>query len=326
MSDRPQTAVLRMTALGTEAVMALADPARRGAAETVLRDELEAIDRACSRFRPDAELATLHERAGEWTRVSPLLFEALDTARRVARWTDGAVDPTVGTALALLGYDRDFAAVASSGAPTPAPQPAPGWRVLELDARRRLARVPTGVRLDLGATAKALVADRIAGAVAALGTGTVVSIGGDVSIAGRAPRTGWSIGVAADSSSSEDVEQVVAMTSGGLATSSTDVRSWRRGARRVHHIVDPRTGDSALAVWRMATTAAPTCVEANAASTAAVVWGVEAPDRLESMGLAARLVRSDGVVVTTAGWPRPDSAEADRHPVGVATASAPGWP
>jgi thiamine biosynthesis lipoprotein len=52
------------------------------------------------------------------------------------------------------------------------------------------------------------------------------------------------------------------------------------------------------------TVAATSCVRANAASTAAVVWGFEAPERLEAMGLAARLVGHDGVVVATPGWPR----------------------
>jgi thiamine biosynthesis lipoprotein len=302
-TDVAPVATARRRAIGTEAMLVVTAPQLLAEAARVMADELDAIDRTCSRFRPDSEIANLERAAGRWVRVSALLYEALDCALGAARATGGAVDPTVGRAIDALGYDRDFKQIASDGPPTPEPVPAPGWHVVELEPATRRARVPPGVGLDLGATAKALVADRIAAAVAALGAGVVVSIGGDVSIAGPAPGAGWSIGVAADSGSTSDVEEVVAMSSGGMATTSTQSRSWRRGARRVHHVVDPATGDCATALWQTVTVAAGTCVEANTASTAAVVWGDDAPDRLTGVGLASRLVRHDGVVVTTAGWP-----------------------
>lgn len=311
VTTRPRLCLVRRQALGTDVVLALTEEELVAEADAVLGEELDAIDRCCSRFRPDAEIGVLHAAVGAWVEVSPLLFEALAVALEVAEQTGGAVDPTVGAALERLGYDRDFRSVSLDGPSTPAPVPAPGWWNVELDERTGRGRVPAGVRLDLGSSAKALVADRIAARVGALGTAVVVSVGGDVSIGGPAPVPAWTIGIAADSGVEGDVEEVVSMTEGGLATSSTVLRSWRRGARRVHHIVDPRTGDNSLAVWRLVTVAASNCVQANAASTAAVVWGFEAPERLESMGLAARLVGHDGVVVTTAGWPRrPDLARA----------------
>lgn len=296
-------AITRRRAIGTEAVLAVTEPHLLEDATRLMDEELEAIDRACSRFRPDAEIADLERHCGRWVHVSALLFEAIDCALGAARASGGAVDPTVGAAVAALGYDRDFTQVAPDGPPIPEPVPAPGWHVVDLDPAGRRARVPAGVGLDLGATAKALVADRIAASVAALGTGTVVSIGGDLSIAGPPPGPGWSIGIAADSGSANDVEEVVGMSSGGMATTSTQLRSWRRGARRVHHVVDPATGDCATATWQTVTVAARSCVEANTASTAAVIWGSDAPERLEAMGTASRLVRHDGVVVTTTRWP-----------------------
>jgi thiamine biosynthesis lipoprotein len=95
----------------------------------------------------------------------------------------------------------------------------------------------------------------------------------------------------------------IALRSGGLATSSTTIRRWfAEGAER-HHIVDPRTARSAPEIWRTASVAAATCVDANAASTAAIVLGEAAPAWLARTGLAARLVRRDGEVVGIAGWP-----------------------
>lgn len=309
VSERAIGVSVRVRAIGTEAVMVVREPTTVVRAEAVLRQELDAIDRTCSRFRSDAEIGVLYERAGEWVEVSELLFEALSAARQAAERTGGAVDPTVADAMDRLGYDCDFASVAADGPATAPPTPAPGAALLELDQQDRRARVPAGVRLDLGATAKALVADRAASRIAALGTGVVVSIGGDVSIAGTAPAWGWHVGIAADSCvPGSAVDEIVSMSSGGLASSSTNLRTWMRGGRRLHHIVDPRTGESAPAYWQLVSVAAASCLEANGASTAAVVWGEGAPGRIEEMGLPARLVRHDGMVVTTPGWPAPAGA------------------
>jgi thiamine biosynthesis lipoprotein len=134
--------------------------------------------------------------------------------------------------------------------------------------------------------------------------GVLVSIGGDVSVAGPPPIGGWSVGVAVNSSTPiSAIGHVVSLGSGGLASSSTAVRSWRRGGRRVHHIVDPTTGDVASEHWKLVSVAAGSCVDANAASTAAIVWGVRAVDELEARHLPARLVRHDGAVITVRGWP-----------------------
>ena len=306
MSGGPPPAVrpatLSMTAFGTDALVVVADGELAGRAEALARTHLDALDRACSRFRPDAEIAALHDRAGRWVPVGPVLFDALECALAVADATGGAVVPTVGSCMARLGYDRDFAALPADAPDPVTTQPAPDWGLLELDERRQAARLAPGVRLDLGATAKALAADRIAAMVAGLGTGTLVSLGGDVAVGGDAPPGGWSVGIGPESGA-EIVDEVVSLSSGGLASSSTQLRSWRRGGRRRHHIVDPRTGDSAPVVWSLVTVAAASCLEANAAATAAVVWGESAPERLAAGALAARLVREDGDVVTTPAWP-----------------------
>ena len=130
----------------------------------------------------------------------------------------------------------------------------------------------------------------------------LVSLGGDASAAGPAPAGGFDIGIA-DTCTSPAPAEAIGISSGGLATSGIGVRQWRLGAHQVHHIVDPATGLSAAPCWRTVSTAAATCVQANAASTAAIVLGERAVDWLEGHRLPARLVRLDGTVVYTAGWP-----------------------
>ena len=293
-------------ALGTHAVLAVLDDPLLGDAMAILTAELESIDAACSRFRPDSELSRVNAAEGEAVHVGPVLFEALRVALRAAIASDGLVDPTIGKALRLAGYDRTFSLVATRSAPFRARfVRGPGWRVVELDEERRTVRVPKGVELDLGATAKALAADRAAAAIStATGTGTLVSLGGDVAVAGPAPEGGWPIRIAEDNAAPLDTPgPVVSVTAGGVATSATTLRRWSTTSGELHHIVDPRTGRPASTYWRTATVTASSCVDANVASTAAVVLGESAAPWLEELRLPARLVRSDGAVCCVAGWP-----------------------
>jgi FAD:protein FMN transferase len=308
---------LTFRALGTVVSLIVADRAARAAASAILGQELSAVDAACSRFRADSDLSRLNRAGGRPVAVSRLFADALATALNAARATDGDVDPTCGRSLVGIGYDRDFAEVRRDTTPLSAPAaPAAGWRTVELDLARRTARVPGGVMLDLGATAKALAADRAAGRIAAaVGCGVLVNLGGDISVAGDAPPGGWCVGVIDEvrpGAGRAGGRHAVMIADGGLATSSTEVRAWRRGAQEFHHIVVPGTGRPADSCWRTVSVAAASCVDANTASTASIIRGERAPGWLSGLGLPGRLVRRDGSVVTVGGWP------ADGSPAGSA--------
>jgi thiamine biosynthesis lipoprotein len=303
----------QLRALGTSAVLCVTDPRAlaRGRREAVRR--LREVDLLASRFREDSELTALNRRAGARVRVSRPLFDAVELAIEMARRTGGLVDPTVGRTLRLAGYDRTFVAVrARDGSFIALPHRSPGWGSVRLDRERLEVFLPTGVELDLGATAKAAAADAIAAAVHRLtGSGVLVSLGGDVAVAGVAPDDGWPVRIADHHDAPLDsVGPVVAVAGGGLATSGVAARRWSvRGGER-HHIIDPRTGGSAVTPWRTVTVAGATCVDANAASTAAVVVGADAPAWLGLRGLSARLVRHDGSLVFVGDWPRTEEIEA----------------
>jgi thiamine biosynthesis lipoprotein ApbE len=295
-------------ALGTLVQLIVTDRARLADGRRLLAADLAAVDAACSRFRPDSELVGLDSAPGP-VQVSPLLGQALAVALRAARLTGGDVDPTVGGAIAAIGYDRDFPLVPVSGPPlTLTVRSVPGWRQVQFDEQSRILVLPAGTRLDLGATAKAWAADRSAARLAeALGCGVLVSLGGDIAVAGETPPGGWRVRVQDVTGRPEEPpagpSAVVAIQGGGLATSSTTARRWRRGGDVLHHILDPRTGLPAPPCWRTVSVAAATCVDANTASTAAIIRGRRAPGWLAGLGLPARLVEEDGTVHTVGGWP-----------------------
>lgn len=305
------TAAADWTAWTCRVRVVVTDPAVLTEAQRIVADVLDSVDCACSRFRPDSELGAVDAAAGEWIPVGPVLEELLAVALDAARATDGAVDPTVAVSLIGIGYDRDIADIPVD-APV-LPTPAPGWWTVELDRDRHRVRTAPGVHLDLGATAKAWAADRAADLVArATGSGCLVSIGGDIAVAGPAPEGGWRVRVEDVTGHPDDAPTgratVVRLCAGGLATSSTRARSWRRGGIEVHHLVDPRTGLPPAPVWRTVSAAADTCVRANTVTTAAVVRGHDAWRGLRWSGLPVRLVSVTGEVVTCGGWPEAGAA------------------
>jgi len=312
----PRPALASWEALGTTAVLVLTDERLLAHARAIVEQELDRIDRACSRFRADSDLSRLNARTGEWVQVDPLLVEATELGLRAARITDGDVDPTLGVALELAGYDRDWKLLEPVSGHTAAERTVswmprvraavrPGWQAVKLGRARSSVRLPRGVKLDLGATAKAWAADRASRAVhEATGLGVLVSLGGDISTCGQAPAGGWNVHVTDDHRAPANASgQRIAIHAGGLATSSVAVRRWRHEGRAMHHIIDPSSGAPTSGPWRTVSVAAIDCADANIASTAALVRGESAAERLEGLGLPARLVRHDGAVVTVGSWP-----------------------
>jgi len=317
-------ATVTWRALGTSATVVTTDPGALADARAAVERELAAIDLAASRFRDDSELSALNAAAGSPVEVSPLLAQAIHVALRAARHTGGAVDLTLGAELARAGYDRDFAELApparadaagmGDGGADAGGDPrrrVPAWPAVRLDRARRRVTLPPGVALDLGATAKALAADRAArAAFAAAGCGVLASLGGDVAVAGPAPAGGWAIRVTDDHAGPQEaLGQTVTIRSGGLATSGTTVRRWQADDGPRHHILDPQTGEPVRAAWRTASVAAASCVDANTATTAAIVMGASATPWLLRHRLPARLVDARGRVLLVGAWPRRTEAQ-----------------
>jgi thiamine biosynthesis lipoprotein len=313
------TAQTSFPALGSTATVVTSGADRLPAAVAAVGDTVDAFDRACSRFRDDSELMALNRAAGRTVSVGPVLLDAVAAALRAAEVTGGDVDPSLGAALIRLGYDRDFdlglgdrGAGRSGGAVESAAvrgrisfAAVAGWRTIRINQRAATVAVGPGVMLDLGATAKALAGDRAAAAAhEACEAGVLVSLGGDIATAGPSPAGGWRVRVTDDHRAGfEAPGQWIAIHGGGLATSSTTVRRWRHRGKTVHHLLDPATGRPARSGWRTVSVAAASCLDANIATTAAIIRGWPALDWLAQLSLAARLVDDDGQVTHLGGWP-----------------------
>ena len=283
---------------------------------------LDEVDRAYSRFRPDAELTTVNAQAGRTISVSPLLARAIEGSLEAARSTGGAVDPTVGRAMRRIGYDADFDLLRRGPAARAAGRGRSRLVRRRVRRGRRTVRVPIGVELDLGSTGKGLAADLAADAALAAagpGAGVLVSLGGDIATAGRPPDGGWRILIADDSATSPDGDgELIAIEHGAVATSSTTVRRWRSASRRHgashrrpanrpvgRHAVAHRLGR------RRDRGARQRRVDRGDRHGRRGAGLVAAP-----AGLPARLVANDGAITRLGGWPEPATTiEADSPPV-----------
>jgi thiamine biosynthesis lipoprotein len=262
---------------------------------------LDAVDAACNRFRSDTELARLNTVHDGPVIVSDTFALCLDAALESARITDGLCDPTVLESLLAHGYDRDYGELVDAVVAVRAHQPAPGIEAISFDRDQRRVSLADGCMLDLGASAKALVADVVADELAEFG-GAVVEIGGDVALRGAGPDGPWVVGIA-DRLDLRGDEPRVTQHGGGIATSSIATRTWKGQGTTFNHIIDPRTGSCASGPYATATVSAASCVIANAFSTAALLLGDEAGYHIAQAGWSARLVRHDGRIDFVGGWP-----------------------
>ncbi len=268
----------------------------------------EEWEQALSRFRPDSELNRLNRSAGRFVQVSRTLWKVLDAALLAAEESGGMVTPALLDALILAGYDRPFEKLVLNGPTVSPPVNPPLFSLedlaeIERNPHSQSVRLPAGLRLDFGGVAKGWAAQEAAFRLAQHAP-ALVSAGGDVSISG--PHSGgspWPVGVEDPRTPGGQVE-MLALHSGGVATSGRDYRRWQQNGVWKHHILDPRTGRPSESDVLSATVVAPSLREAEMAaktifilgSTAGSLWLEERPH------LAGLFVLEDGLLRASTRW------------------------
>ena len=248
--------------------------------------EFHRLDASLSRFRAESELSRLNS-AGSIA-ASPDLHRITGLALAARAQTEGRFDPTVHDAVVAAGYDRTFSEVAADG---PAVRPARCRGGVEV-MRDGTITLDRGVRLDFGGIGKGYAAERAAEILATAGN-CLVNAGGDIAVRGGA----WPIAV-----QTSDGTLTVELRAGGLATSGTDRRRWRRGGRVVHHLIDPATGSPATADVVRTTVVAGDAVAAEIWATAFFLAGTDAAQaEADARRLPTVLVSRKGRTVVAGG-------------------------
>jgi thiamine biosynthesis lipoprotein len=274
--------------MGCDVVVGGASRSEFGAVEAIFAER----ERRFSRFDPSSELSSVNRSRSGLVTVSAAFAEMLELALQAAVDTEGMVVPTLGRAIALAGYDRDFAEVADDEPATSGeqrgdahPTDVDRWR--QIRVRGCIVHRPPGLVLDLNGVVKGRTVDD---ALGLLGSDCFVSAGGDLAVSGAID-----VGLPGG--------DAIRVVSGGLATSSTGRRRWRRDGSWQHHLIDPRTSLPSDSPWSDVSVSASSCRAADVAAKAALLRGGEGPGWLDVLGLAGRFRRPSGEVVLTESWP-----------------------
>lgn len=260
------------------------------------------LERRWSRFLDDSEVSGLNSAGGSPRRCSTDTVALVEALVHAWHATAGAFDPTLLGTLVDVGYaaSRSDATVRTSlpGDVRPVGRPD---RVL-VDQTSGIVRLPPGTTLDPGGLGKGLAADLIARELVDLGAeGVLVEIGGDLRVTGTSPeRDAWPIEIR---SANGDASVLIAVVAGGVATSSSRLRTWRTRNGERHHLLDPRTlrptDDDVIGCTVVAASAA----WAEAFTKVAFVDGcADALVLYEQLGLAARVTTEDGRVHHSDAW------------------------
>lgn len=259
------------------------------------RARLGELESRWSRFRPDSEISRLNTASGRWVRLAPVTVSVLRRAVQAWELTGGLYDPTVLAALENAGYTDSFEALPqTSPARRTTTAPAPGCAAIDLTSRR--ARLPPGIRLDLGGIGKGYAADLLADDLLTRGAdGVCVNLGGDVRVAGTPPAVGgWVVAISDETTAHHDLTQVP-LAGGAVATSTQLRRRWRRGDDEAHHLIDPRTGAPSTSAVAAVTVVAADACWAEVLAKAALIAGPEPGTALlDTHGVAAILTMPDG--------------------------------
>jgi thiamine biosynthesis lipoprotein len=245
----------------------------------------EGIEKACSRFDPSSELRQLCATVATTVAASPMLFETIRFALRVAEDSDGAFDPTVGRRMEARGFDRHH--VTGERVNSGASNTGASWRDVELDSVAHTVTLHRPLTLDLGAVAKGLAVDMAARELAPL-ENFAVDAGGDLYLGGHnADGARWSVGVR--DPRGDGLIETLRVSDTAVCTSG-DYERRSRSEPGAHHIMDARSGDTASRLASV-TVVAPSAMVADAFATAAFALGPDEGARfLDRHGLRGILV------------------------------------
>ena len=250
------------------------------------------VEACCTRFDARSEVRQLSAQIGSAVRVGAILFEAVRFARAVAEESGGAFDPTVGHRMEARGFNREY----RSGQVVRTPLEPDGdasYRDIHVDPGQRTITLARPLVLDLGAVAKGLAIDLAARELQGFGN-FAVDAGGDLYLGGcNAGGEPWSVGIRHPRDEHQLIETL--RVSGVAVCTSGDYQRRSPGEHgdTGHHILDPRTGESATLAASV-TVLAPSAMVADALATAAFVLGPT-----DGIALLERH-EVDGLIVTPA--------------------------
>ena len=282
--------------MGTRIVVELyhKDPAVAQQGVQAVMGEMRRIDAAMSPFIDSSELSLVNREAEQHpVKISNELFRLLQRANRVSTLTHGAFDITFASVGFLYDYRK---AVRPDDRQRSEATALINYHRLKLDEARKTVRFTRpGMRIDLGGIAKGYAVDRSMALLEQLDIhNALVRAGGDSRVSGNRWGRPWTIGIR-DPRDRKGVVAVIPLEDVAVSTSGDYERFFEQDGVRYHHIINPRTGDSARELQSV-TIIGPDATTTDALSTSVFVLGLQ-----EGLKLVNNLPGIDAILVDNHG-------------------------
>lgn len=265
---------------------------------------IHAVESACSRFDSESELVQLIQTpAGRHVQVSPILFQTLQFAVEVAKWTDGKFDPSIGARMETLGFNRHYL-TGESVDWQEATDSSATFRDIELNPTEQTVCLQRPMKLDLGAVAKGLAVDLAVQHLKPFELhGSVVDAGGDLYASGvNGDGEPWEVGIRHPMERDRTI-YTLSISDAAVCTSGTYERRSPLNPE-VHHLLNAQSQTSAAGLLS-GTAVGPVTMMADALSTAAFLYPPgEAISMLAEAGLEGIFIAEDMSVQMTVGMER----------------------
>ena len=247
------------------------------------KDEVQRLETAYSRYRPESVLSEINRVAeqGGKVEVDEETSTIIEYANACFIDSDGLFDITSG----VLGNAWN-----KTANKLPSPELVErllthvGWEKVFWNSPR-LEFLAAGMQLDLGGIVKEYAVDRLAELLLAQDIlHGVVNLGGDIRVIGpHADGTPWRVGIT-DPQGKELALQYFDIEFGALATSGDYERCQVINGIRYGHIINPKTGWP-VSYLASATVASDLCIVAGSVSTIALLKEFQGPEWLHGQGL-----------------------------------------
>lgn len=271
--------------------------------EQEVREVMEEVNVSLSMFNPQSVIARLNRNESEST--DELFRRMFKKAVEINQITAGAFDITVAPLVNAWGFGYakqefpDSARIASL-------REVVGIGRLSL-AGERLVKQKEGIEMDASSIAKGLGVDLVAEYLDKRGVRDyMVEIGGEVRVKGKSSKgRPWRIGIDRpeedDKAQNRELQLVVELTNGALATSGNYRNFYIHEGKKYAHTIHPLTGYPVQTEVLSSSVYAPTCMEADAYATAFMVTGLDQARKIiqDQAGLEGCFIyEEDGMLKT----------------------------
>lgn len=250
-----------------------------------IRIVLSQIDGSLSPFNPSSTVSKIN--ANLTDSVDSHFMAVYNESLQIHTESEGAFDPTLAPLIRAWGFGQGHSATSDTLRLDSLMQFV-GIGKTAIAGADRLTKENPAIEFNFSALAKGYGVDCIADMLLRNGvTNFLVEVGGEIRAQGLNHQGNeWVIGIEKPLDMNHASETVlnIRLDNGAVATSGNYRNYQEQGGRRYGHTISPATGRPVQTDVISATVIAPTCMEADALATCAMVMGSE-----EALSLCARM-------------------------------------